>query len=526
MSPDTADPPAEPRLDLSRLAFDRSPAAGAAAKPKRRQSRGRLFARVLLPAVILGGFLAMTGWAARDLWRTAKPVTVVPVVVRQAEVRRAGTPLFQAAGWVEPRPTPTYVSALASGVVEDLLVVAGQEVTAGEVVARLVTADAELAVRRAEADLRLAAAEVAGAEAERAAAKQLFETPLAARAASAAADAALAEVEGEANAVSARIAAAEARLRFAEQNLEGRRAARGSISGRLLQQSESDADGAAAELAELQTLRQSLPRRAEALRRRRDALTEQTELRVEESNRLAAAVAEVGAAEARRGQAEVALEAARLRLDRMTLKSPTAGRVLAILAPPGAFVTGQEAQSNPEGSAVVSLYDPAMLQVRADVRLEDVPRVVRGQPVVIETAAASEPISGYVLEATASANVQKNTLEVKVALDSPPPAVRPEMLVKTTFLAPPTDVEPTGEEKRERLLVPRRLVDGEGDAGAVWLASADGTARRQPVTLGDAGTEDLVEVTDGLQPTDKLLSGGREGLADGDRIEVTGEDAG
>ncbi|MFH5806677.1 efflux RND transporter periplasmic adaptor subunit [Alienimonas sp. DA493] len=517
---ETADPP----LDLSRLAFDRPP-AGRTEAPRRRQSRGRFVARTLLPALILGGFLAMTGWAARDLWRTATPVEVVPVVVRQAEVRRAGTPLFQAAGWVEPRPTPTYVSALSSGVVEELLVVAGQEVESGQVVARLVSTDAELAVRKAEADLSLAEAAVAAAEAERTAAKQVFETPLARRAALAEAEAAFAEVRGEVEALPARIAAAEARLRFAEQSRDSRRGARGTVSNRQLQQSESDADRTAAELAELRSLQESLPDRLDALRRRRDALAEQMELRVEESNRLAAAVAEVRAAEARRRQAEVALEAARLRLDRMTLKAPADGRVLAVLAPPGSFVTGQEAQSNPEGSAVVSLYDPAMLQVRADVRLEDVPRIVRGQPVTVETAAASEPISGRVLEATSAANVQKNTLEVKVALEDPPPAVRPEMLVKATFLAPPTDAEPVGEEKRERLLVPRRLVEGEGDAGAVWLAAAEGVARRQPVTLGEAGTEELIEVTDGLRPTDKLIAAGREGLEDGDRIEITGEES-
>ncbi|QDT17168.1 efflux RND transporter periplasmic adaptor subunit [Alienimonas californiensis] len=516
---------AEPPLDLSRLAFDRAP-QGAAAKPKRRQSRGRLLARVVLPAVVLGGFLAMIGWAARDLWRTAKPVTIVPVVVRQAEVRRAGTPLFQAAGWVEPRPTPTYVSALSSGVVEELLVVAGQEVDAGEVVARLVSADSELAVRQAEADLSLAEADLAGAEAERAAAEQLYQQPFARRAALAEADATLAEVEGEQDALPARLAAAEARLRFAEQNRDGRQAARGSVSGRLLQEAESEADRAAAALAELRSLQTSLPKRAEALRRRRDALAEQTELRIEESNRLAAAAAAVRAAEARRGQAEVALEIARLRLDRMTLRSPADGRVLAVLAPPGSFVTGQEAQSNAEGSAVVSLYDPAMLQVRADVRLEDVPRVVRGQPVTVETAAADEPIAGRVLETTSAANVQKNTLEVKVALENPPPAVRPEMLVKATFLAPPSDEESVGEEQRERLLVPRRLVEGEGDARSVWLAAAGNVARRQPVTLGEAGTEELIEVSDGLRPTDKLLVAGREGLEDGDRIEITGEDAG
>lgn len=515
----------ESRLDLSRLAFDRGPTASAARKPRRRQSRGRFLARIVIPALILLGFATMAGWAARDLLRPAKRVTVVPVVVRQAEVRRAGTPLFQAAGWVEPRPTATFVSSLASGVVEELLVVSGQKVEAGETIARLVTVDAKLAVDRAEADLSLAEATVGQAQAELTAAEQLYENPLTMRAALAEAESLLAETQSELAGLPSRIDAAEARLRFARQQLSGRRAARDAIAERSLQESESQTDGAAAELAGLKTRQQTLPRQVEALQDRRETLARQLDLRIEEAKRLAAAKANVQAAEARRLQAEVSLEIAKLRLSRMVVTSPMDGRVLALVAGPGTFVTGQEAQSNPQASAIVSLYDPAMLQVRADVRLEDVPRVTPGQPVVVETGASSKPIPGVVLEATSSANIQKNTLEVKVALESPPPAVRPEMLVKATFLALPTQKAPSSEEqKRERILVPRRLVQGEGESRIVWIAAADGIARRRSVSLGKAGTEDLVEVAEGLRPTDRLIVGGRESLVDGDHIEITGED--
>lgn len=516
----------ETRIDLRRLVLDRGVGSTAARKPRRRQSRGRLLARVVLPGLILVGFVAMAGWAARDLLRPVKRVTVVPVVVRQAEIRQAGTPLFQAAGWVEPCPTATYVSSLASGVVEELLVVAGQEVQAGETIARLVEVDTRLAVEGAKADLTLAEAAVAQAHAEATAAQQLYEMPLPRQASLAEAEAQLAEAEAELAALPSQVAAAEARLRFARQSLENRRAAKGSVAGRLLQESESEADRAAAELAGMTTRQETLPRQVAALRSRRDTLAQQLELRIEEQKRVTLAEADLQAAEARRRRAEIALEAAELRLTRMTITSPMNGRVLALLAGPGTFVTGQEAQSNPQASAVVSLYDPAQLQVRADVRLEDVPRVTPGQPVVVKTAASSEPIEGIVLEATSSANIQKNTLEVKVALESPPPAIRPEMLVKATFLAPPTD-EPRSseEEKRERILVPRRLVEGDGAARVVWVAAADGTAQRRSVTLGEAGTEDLVEVTDGLWPTDRLIAGGRESLEDGDRVEIAGEDS-
>ena len=41
---------------------------------------------------------------------------------------------------------------------------------------------------------------------------------------------------------------------------------------------------------------------------------------------------------------------------------------------------------------------------------------------------------------------------------------------------------------------------------------------------GDIESDQLVEITRGLQPTDKLIVGGRASIADGVRIRVAGED--
>jgi HlyD family secretion protein len=44
------------------------------------------------------------------------------------------------------------------------------------------------------------------------------------------------------------------------------------------------------------------------------------------------------------------------------------------------------------------------------------------------------------------------------------------------------------------------------------------------VQVGRAGTDQLVEVTQGLTALDKLIVAGREGLTDGTRIRITGGD--
>ena len=74
-------------------------------------------------------------------------------------------PVAIAAGWVEARPTPVLVTALAEGVIEQLLVVEDQAVEAGQAVAHLIAADAELARQQAEADVKVKQAELAGARA-------------------------------------------------------------------------------------------------------------------------------------------------------------------------------------------------------------------------------------------------------------------------------------------------------------------------------------------------------------------------
>src|SRR5262249_44025106 len=116
-----------PDVNLRELAVRRSPPAPALPGRPR-----HVLTRSALPGGGLLGFAGVLSWSARDSLLPARPVTVVPVLTTRAEIRQDGTPLFQAAGWVEPRPTPVLVTALTEGVVEQLLVVEGQEVRAGE----------------------------------------------------------------------------------------------------------------------------------------------------------------------------------------------------------------------------------------------------------------------------------------------------------------------------------------------------------------------------------------------------------
>jgi multidrug efflux pump subunit AcrA (membrane-fusion protein) len=508
-----------PNVDLRQLAVRRT--AGSAPEPARRR---HLVSRFLLPGAVLVGFAVLAGWAARDSLLPARPVTVVPVLATRAEVRQEGAALFQAAGWVEPRPTPVLVTGLAEGVVERLLVVEGQEVKADEPVARLIDAEARLALDGAEADRQLREADLASARATLECARVHATHPIHLEAALAEADAVLAKTRTELAALPFQLKASEARQRLARLDLDAKTAAASALPALTLARTQAEMDVATATAEEQRARKAALEGEVEALTRKRDALRKQLSLKAEEVRHLAEAAANEKAAAARLRQAQVAEQTARLRLERMTVRSPCAGRVLGLVARPGMRLMGLASGSHQESSTVITLYDPAQLQVRADVRLEDVPHVQPGQPVRIETAAVTAgPLDGEVLFATSQADIQKNTLQVKVAIKAPPPVLKPDMLVQVTFLAVAVPGAREAAADRLRLFVPRQLVESAADGARVWVADqAASLARRRAVKLGPGGG-DLVEVVEGLTAADKLIAV-LEGLRDGERIRVTGED--
>jgi HlyD family secretion protein len=506
------------RVDLSQLAVHRD----SVRTEHKSHRRSHLATRYILPAALLLGFLSLIGWAARESLLPAQRVTVMPVLRSQAEVRQANEPLFQAAGWVEPRPQAIVVTALAEGVVERVLVVEDQEVIAGEPVAYLIDADAKLSLEGAEAELDLQEADLARAQAKLTTAKSRIEHPVHLEEQLSEAEAALARAQRELNAFPSLLAAAEAHEEYARLNFERKTAAEGALSGRDIEQARNEWDIAITTVQELRSREDQLATEALALSSRRDALGRQLELMIDETGAVAEAEADVRSGEALVRQALNAIETAKLRLERMTIRAPRDGRVLHLNASAGSKVSGFQGSST-----IATLYDPEMLQLRTDVPLEQVPIVQVGQPVRIETESVPEGLLGEVLFKTAFTDIQKNTLDVKVAVTNPPADLKPDMLVRVTFLALPNPEGAEEETEFVRTLIPESLIEQDENGSRVWIADqASGTARSRIVTVGQSTTTgELIEIIEGLTETDKLIVAGRDGLRDGQRINITGEDA-
>ncbi len=517
------------KVDLQALAVDRGARATAAAVRRPRN----WFTRLVIPAALLVGFNGLLAWSLRDWLLPATPVTVVPVIATRADVQAADTPLFQAAGWIEPRPTPIQVSALVEGVVERLTVIEGQAVTAGEPVAYLIDADAKLAVRQAEADVALRQAELASAEARQVAANSLLAEPIPRQAELADAEAQLAKVETELSRLPAQIDSAQARRDFAQREVESKQASGDGVSAILLKKAQSELKVAIAQLDEYTCQQSALKRERDAMRARRDVLKRQLELLIDEQRSADEATAAVAAAKAQVELATATLDVAKLALARTVIRAPIAGRILALTSGPGSklmnaakpITGGAAAMSMTDASTAVTMYDPASLQVRADVLLEHVPRVIVGQKVQVETDAVRGHLVGHVITATALADIQKNTLQVKVAIDNPPPVIKPDMLVQATFLVPPRPAASGKAEPVMRIAAPTELIEGSGDSATAWVADVSrGVAELRQLTLGQPISQELIEVKAGLSIGDRLIATGREQLKPGQRIRILKED--
>lgn len=534
-----------------------APAPGPAPIPR---PPSRWKTRILLPCAVLAAAAALLLYTARDALTPALPVTVVPVVPLAPDDDDPAEPfaspaatevVAQASGWLEPDPFPIHVSALAEGVVSEVLVLEGDRVEAGQVVARMIDDEARLALAAAEADLAQAIGMVAAAEAELAAAQAAWDNPIERTRAVTVAEAQLAEARADLARHPAEIAAEEAKLAELRDELDRKSKLddSGAVSAgdlaRLARRVEAQQAVLDAHIA-LTPIREAKVQQAEAeLAAAREALR----LRIEETRALAAAKAALAQAKAAQMRAEAARDAAALRLERMQVRAPVAGVVLSRLAAPGTRLMpgggsmalgadggGAARGDSPRaGGYAVSLYDPARLQVRADVPLADAARLTVGAPAEITVEALpNTTFRGRISRILGEANIQKNTLQVKIAIENPDPRLRPEMLARVRIMGahPLPDGGGRGEDSRTpaaggttRLFAPRSaLLNLSGSGAHVWVADrADSAARRREITLGRASTAggQWVEIASGLHPGDLIITSDPSRLRDGQRIRIT-----
>lgn len=512
--------------DLSLLARE-TPAPMPAAAPADLVPPPRLRwkTRVVLPGATVLATLVLIGVAASDALRPATAVRVVPVVMKTG-MPAAGKVIVQAPGWVEADPFPTAVSALADGVVAEVLVLEGEQVEAGQVVARLIDADARLGLAKAEAALLEAQAAVAHAEAELRAAQREWDNPVELTRKLATAEAELAEKQAELARWPAEVAAEEALAAYKEAEFLRVKGLYdiGNASDIEFVRAQKENDNQWAVTVAARAKKPVIEAQIAMLTAEVTAARENLRLRINETRLLEANAAHLAREQAALRAAEAVRDEARLRLERMEVRAPVAGIVMNRLVEPGSKLM---LDSNEMRSAqVVRLYDPRRLQVRVDVPLADAAKVGVGQHAeVVVDVLPERTFKGHVTRIVNEADVQKNTLQVKVALEDPAAEIKPEMLARARFLAS-AESRPDGDA--QRLFVPESVVIRHaGGHTTLWVANqARNVAEARTITTVHTAADGWIEVDSGLRPGDRVVVDAPPNLQDGGRIRIVGEIAG
>lgn len=246
-------------------------------------------------------------------------------------------------------------------------------------------------------------------------------------------------------------------------------------------------------------------------------------------------------------QAEVDMRA--LALERTQVRAPADGVVMARLATPG-MTTGGMA----EGKPLLELYDPASLQVRADVPLADAGLVVPGQRAQIQVDVLPNRVfEGVVTRLVHQADIAKNTVQAKVAITDPAPELKPDMLARVKIFPGSGQAAASGGATgadssgaggaagaglRTRLWAPiaglarpdgAPLTDAADAADSSTAATAlvvtdlrdgVGVARRRIVQLTGARHDGWAEVAEGLRSGDLLVDVAQTPVPDGTRVRV------
>jgi len=474
-------------MDLQKLTIDRGDA------PRRARRRSR--APLVLTLLVLGAGGALA-WTQRDRIAAAvgggaqEPQRVDLATAEVVDLARASAGPARtgaaANGYVVARRRAA-LSADTPGRIVELNVEEGTEVRAGDVVARLYAEEAEAEVARAEAEVAAAEAGVAVARAGVTRARTQLDE----------AEAFVGAVTGQ------RDEAAEA------QELADLEAARAT---RLFDQGAVPAE----------TRDRALSTQAQA--RARTVAAEAGIVRAEAARAtaesgVALAEAQVAEAEARIPALRAALARARATLDKTIVRAPFDGVVVLKDAEVGEVVSPNALGGQSRGS-VATMVDFSTLEVQVELAETNLGEVAEGAPAsVYFDAFAGERFAGRVTRIWPTANRQKATIEVRIALDELDPRLRPEMGARVVFERAGADEPATDAPERRGLAIPASALVERGGERGVFVVDGD-RARFRPIRAGEP-RRGLVEVLEGLEEGARVVRRPAPDLSSGALVEVT-----
>ncbi len=241
---------------------------------------------------------------------------------------------------------------------------------------------------------------------------------------------------------------------------------------------------------------------------------------------LEAAEADVNALDARlsvtRSQVEVALrsvDVAAQAVDDTIIRAPFTGVVVSKDAQPGEMISPISAGGGFTRTGICTLVDMDSLEIEVDVNEAFINRVVADQPVEATLDAYPDwRIPAHVISIVPTADRQKATVKVRIALDAKDGRVLPDMGIQVQFMDAPKPEGTAAQSGAGTPVISMQAVVNRDGKEYVYVVR-DETVERRAVRLGPvlAGG---AQVLAGLQTGETIVLNPPPELADGAKITI------
>lgn len=216
--------------------------------------------------------------------------------------------------------------------------------------------------------------------------------------------------------------------------------------------------------------------------------------------------AELDRAEAEFAGAQAQVANLQATVDKRTVRAPFAGRLGVRLLSPGDYIT--------KGEAIVTLQSYDRVFVDMEIPQNKISFLSEGMEVRITVDTWKDTVfSGILTAINPDVDASTRSVLVQATFDNPDGKLLPGMFVNAEVVRP---------EKREAVVVPRSAVLHTNFGDTVFVvAAADENGRekvrQQIVRIGES-KGDFVEITDGLEGTEEVVTAGAFKLREGSLI--------
>ena len=205
----------------------------------------------------------------------------------------------------------------------------------------------------------------------------------------------------------------------------------------------------------------------------------------------------------------------------MQIRAPFAGIVVAKAAQPGEMISPVSAGGGFTRTGICTIVDMDSLEVEVDVNESYINRVYARQPVQVTLNAYPEDrFPAEVIAIIPTADRNKATVRVRVALLEKDNRVLPDMGVRVAFLDEHVEAQPA---PAGGVLIPDAAVAADAAGKFVYVIDDERVARRSVTTSSEEGSR--ARVLSGLHEGEHVVSDLsdeiRFSLVDGDRVVVS-----